>query len=193
MGTQVKILVRINPNQVPKQFGAQMSRKPSQFGIDEEDLPDLIPTIMSCSNLELVGWHIYSGNNCLDADGIVENFQLMAERFIRYSDLSDINPEKLIFGSGFGIPTLPTDGQLDLQAVAEGVNPVLDQLCSHTRINKSEFILEIGRWIVGPYGYLLTSVIGEKSSRGVDIRLCDAGFNNQLAACGMMGSVFRRN
>ena len=40
---------------------------------------------------------------------------------------------------------------------------------------------------------LLSSVVAEKSSRGAELRLCDAGFNNHLAACGMMGSVFRRN
>src|SRR6185437_15285837 len=53
--------------------------------------------------------------------------------------------------------------------------------------------LEMGRWLVGPSGWLLTSVIAEKNSRRVHFRLCDAGFNNHLAACGMMGTVIRRN
>src|SRR4030095_3122076 len=56
-----------------------------------------------------------------------------------------------------------------------------------------KLVLEMGRWLVGPAGYLLTKVIGRKRSRGVEIRICDAGFNNMLAACGMMGTVIRRN
>ena len=37
------------------------------------------------------------------------------------------------------------------------------------------------------------SVVGLKNSRGIDICLCDTGFNNHLAAAGMMGSAIRRN
>jgi diaminopimelate decarboxylase len=40
---------------------------------------------------------------------------------------------------------------------------------------------------------MLTSVVAAKRSRGVDIRLCDAGFNNNLSAAGMMGTVLKRN
>lgn len=36
-------------------------------------------------------------------------------------------------------------------------------------------------------------MLAEKTSRGKGMRVCDAGFNNHLAACGMMGSVLRRN
>ena len=50
-----------------------------------------------------------------------------------------------------------------------------------------------GRWLVGPCGWLLSSIIGAKASRGTEIRICDAGFNTHLAAYGMMGSVIRRN
>ncbi|MGH1574836.1 hypothetical protein ACRAWG_34560 [Methylobacterium sp. P31] len=64
---------------------------------------------------------------------------------------------------------------------------------SEPLLQSSECLLELGRWIVGPAGWLLTSVVGEKHSRGVDFRMMDAGFNNALAACGMMGTVLRRN
>ncbi len=50
----------------------------------------------------------------------------------------------------------------------------------------AQCVLEMGRWLVGPAGYLLTQVLGAKRSRGVDIRLCDAGFNNHINAAGMM-------
>ena len=53
--------------------------------------------------------------------------------------------------------------------------------------------LEMGRWLTGLAGWLLTGVISGKRSRGSEIRACDAAFNAHLAACGMMGSVIRRN
>jgi diaminopimelate decarboxylase len=35
--------------------------------------------------------------------------------------------------------------------------------------------------------------VERKHSRGNDILICDAGFNNHLSACGMMGTIVRRN
>ncbi len=61
------------------------------------------------------------------------------------------------------------------------------------RFAGTECLLEIGRYLTGPHGYLLTQVVAAKHSRGTDIRMCDAGFNNHLSACGMMGTVIRRN
>lgn len=57
----------------------------------------------------------------------------------------------------------------------------------------SRFVLELGRWIVAPAGVLLTSVVHTKASRDTAIGFCDAGFNANMAACGMLGGGFRRN
>ena len=73
------------------------------------------------------------------------------------------------------------------------MNPVLDRLRDGRGCGRSRLVLEMGRWLVGPDGYLLTSVVDAKTSHGTEIRLCDAGFNNHLSACGMMGTVMRRN
>jgi diaminopimelate decarboxylase len=82
---------------------------------------------------------------------------------------------------------------LNIEALSTQVLPIIAALKAEAAFAQTDCVLEMGRWIVGPAGWLLTSVIGEKESRGVSIRTCDAGFNNHLAACGMMGSVIRRN
>ena len=187
------ILIRINPSEVPKGFGVHMARKPSQFGVDEDTLDEAVAVADRCSNLNLIGWHIYSGTNSLSAPAIVENFRIMIDRFRRYSDRFGVEPELLVFGAGFGIPYLPTDTELDVASVADEVNPLLDDLRKERRFARCGLQLELGRWIVGPCGYLITRVVGLKNSRGSEIALCDAGFNNHLSACGMMGSVMRRN
>jgi diaminopimelate decarboxylase len=98
-----------------------------------------------------------------------------------------------VFGSGFGIPYALGEEDLDVEAVAARVNPMVDDLKAEARFAKTALALEMGRWLVGPAGWLLTSVVAAKSSRGVEFRVCDAGFNNHLAACGMLGTVIRRN
>lgn len=190
---RVPVLVRINPLRMPRGFGVNMAGRPSQFGIDEEQLEAALDRFRQLANLELKGFHIYSGTNCLDAEAIAENFEIFIDLFARASRHHGFAPEKLVFGAGFGIPYVAGDAPLDIMRVAELVNPRIDAMRENPQLRDARCVLEMGRWLVGPEGYFLTSVINEKSSRGTEIRMCDAGFNNHLAACGMMGTIIRRN
>ncbi len=185
--------MRINPLRMPRHFGVNMAGKPSQFGVDEEDLEPALDAIAALPGLRLAGFHIYSGTNCLDAGAIAENYAIFAEIFRRAATHLDLRPAKLVFGSGFGIPYLPDEKALDVEALAALANPLIDALKAETRFGDTVCALEMGRWLVGPAGWLLTSIVSAKSSRGTEFRACDAGFNNHLAACGMMGTVIRRN
>lgn len=193
VGLQQTILVRINPVEVPRKFGASMAGTASQFGFDEENLETELPIVLGLPALNLVGFHIYSGTNCLDSAAIAENFAIFASIFRKAQRITNITPQRLVFGSGFGVPYLPDEQPLDHSALPGMINPIIDELLATPSFQDAACNLELGRWLVGPYGWLLTKVISEKQSRGKEIRMCDAGFNNHLAACGMMGSVLRRN
>ena len=193
LGVCQPVLIRINPATAPRRFGASFSGRASQFGIDEEVLDDAINHVRKLRHLKLVGFHIFSGTNSLDPDAIAENFAIFIRLFRQAAGHAELEPRKLVFGSGFGIPYGVADSPLDIEAVADAVSPMLKELRAEPRFAHTEFALEMGRWLVAPAGWLLTRVISEKHSRGVDFRACDAGFNNHLAACGMMGTVIRRN
>lgn len=192
-GVVQSVLLRINPATAPRHFGVSFSGRASQFGVDEEDLEEAVDAVLALPHLQLVGFHIFSGTNSLDANAIAENFGIFLRLFRRAAAHARIAPKKLIFGSGFGVPYGPADMPLDIALVAEAVIPAMAALKREAQFAQTECVLEMGRWLVGPTGWLLTSVVGEKHSRGTDYRLCDAGFNNHLAACGMMGTVIRRN
>jgi diaminopimelate decarboxylase len=192
-GRRQDVLIRINPATGPKNFGVSFSGRASQFGVDEEDIEDAITAVRGLEHLRLIGFHIYSGTNSLNPEAIAENFRIFADIFRRSCTHADLAPEKLIFGSGFGLSYGGKDEPLDIETVAALANPIIDKLKSEPRFAKTECVLEMGRWLIGPVGWLLTSVVNQKTSRGTEFRLCDAGFNNHLAACGMMGTVIRRN
>jgi diaminopimelate decarboxylase len=192
-GVVQDFLLRINPVSAPKHFGLHMGGHPSQFGIDEEQMPDLKPCLESLDSVALKGFHVFSGGNSLHHEAIIENVVSLAALFNEFSKLFELKPEKLIFGSGFGIPYFEGDEALDLSVLAAGINPIVEKMKSDSRFEQTRFVLEMGRFLVGSSGYMLTSVVGTKRSRGTDIRLCDAGFNNHLNAAGMMGAVMRRD
>jgi len=193
LGRVQDVMVRLAPSRVPKGFGDQMAGRPSAFGIDVETMHDELPRILALANLRVMGLHIYSGTQCLKADAIVENYRTFVGIFREVAERYGLACEKLVFGSGLGIPYHNGDVPLDLAAVAQGIAPELDALKSEPRFAGVRLMLELGRYLVGEAGYFLTRVISVKDSRGSRIGICDGGMNNHLPASGHFGMVIHRN
>ena len=193
LGLVQPVLLRIAPTRVPKGFGDQMAGRPVAFGIDAEDMPEILPQIAALPNLRIIGLHIYSGTQCLRAPAVCENWRIFMQLFAEISATLDLRPEKLIFGSGLGIPYHPGDEELDLAAIAAEIGPELDAFRADPRFAASRLVLELGRYLVGPAGWFVTRVVSVKQSRGSRIAICDGGLNANLAASGNFGMVLRRN
>jgi diaminopimelate decarboxylase len=193
IGRVQDVMIRIAPSRVPKGFGDQMAGRPSAFGIDVEVMHDELPKIFALSNLSVVGLHIYSGTQCLKPEAISENYKTFIAVFREVCDRYELVPEKLVFGSGLGIPYHNGDTALDLDAVAQGIVGELDALKAEPRFGATRLILELGRYLVGEAGYFVTRVISVKESRGNRIGICDGGMNNHLPASGHFGMVIHRN
>lgn len=192
-GTSLEVLIRICPQKVPKGFSVGMSGKASQFGIDEEDLPAVLEKRQRWANLKLVGFHVYAGTNSLSVDGLTQNFEINCALFERFVREFDVDCRWLVFGAGFGIPYEMGIEPLDLPALAARTLPRIEELRGQPRLADTRLVLETGRYLIGPAGYFVTSVINTKRSRGVDIMMCDGGMNAHLGACGLMGQLIRRN
>lgn len=192
-GVVAKVIVRLSPDRVPKGFGVHMAGRPSPFGIDVEEAGSVLPQIVAMGNLKLAGFHIYSGTQSLKPDAIVENWQIFIAQFRHFCALVDLVPERLIFGSGLGIPHHAGDQPLDTAAIAAAIAPDLDALKAEPRFAQTDLVLELGRHLVGEAGVFVTRVLRVKASRGAKVVLCDGGMNAHLAATGQFGMVLRRN
>lgn len=192
-GTRQRVLVRIAPARVPKGFGVNMAGRPCQFGIDEEDLAATLPKILALPELELIGFHIYSGTQCLKPDAIAENYAIFLDLFRRTSIEHDIVPSKLIFGSGIGIPYHDGDASVDLEPIAQRILPELLAFKAEPRFANASLVLETGRFLIGEAGFYLTRVVNRKHSRGSEIATLDGGMHHHLGAAGHLGMALHRN
>ncbi|HRO15982.1 MAG TPA: type III PLP-dependent enzyme [Paracoccus sp. (in: a-proteobacteria)] len=193
LGRRQDILVRLSPARVPRGFGDQMAGRPSPFGIDVEDAPDVLRALRDLRHLRIAGLHIYSGTQCLKPEAICENWAIFADVFAEIAERCDLRPERLVFGSGLGIPYFAGDAEIDLAEVAGLARPVIDRLKQNERLAGARLVLELGRFVVGPAGFFVTRVVSVKESRGSRIAVCDGGMNDHLAAAGGFGMVMRRN
>jgi len=192
-GARPAVLVRISPAKLPPAFGVRLAGRPSPFGVDEEDLEDALARIAGLPHLELAGFHVYAGTQCLRAEPAAAHLAATAELFRRAAERASCSPRRLVFGAGFGIPYHEGDGPLDLPAVARAAAPALEALAGDPRCGGAALDLELGRYLVGEAGVYLTRVVHLKESRGTHIAVCDGGMHHHLAACGHLGSVIPRN
>lgn len=187
------VLVRITPPAVPRGFGDTMAGRPVPFGIDAEEAVPALREIATLPGLRLTGLHFYSGTQCLSAPAIAANYRIFHDLAAQLCAETGLTPARLVFGAGMGIPYHETDAPLDLPALRAEASADLDRMRGVPQLAGAAVALELGRYLVGPAGWLLTRVVAVKHSRGHRILICDAGLNNHLAAAGRFGMVLHRN
>ncbi|WP_223576968.1 pyridoxal-dependent decarboxylase, exosortase A system-associated [Kangiella taiwanensis] len=187
---EAKVALRLNPDFELKSSGMKMGGGSQQFGIDVEQLNDVMD-ILQHQKLELRGLHIFTGSQNLRPESIISahnNIFALVERLIEQYQLKLTH---LNIGGGFGIPYFTGDSELDLEPIANNLKK-LRQDYSNT-FEQCEIILELGRYLVGNAGIYLCEVTDTKISRGKRFLVTNGGLHHHLAASGNFGQVIRKN
>ncbi|GAA1999649.1 pyridoxal-dependent decarboxylase, exosortase A system-associated [Microbacterium ulmi] len=191
VGVRPRVAVRINPPFGVKGSGMRMAGGPQQFGIDAEEVPEILPEIGE-ADAEFVGFHLFAGSQNLIADALIE---AQRETIRLIAELARGAPEPVRYvniGGGFGIPYFDADEALDVDAVGDAL-AVSVREGREAGLGGATFVVELGRYIVGPVGVYVTRIIDKKVSRGKTFLVVDGGLHHQLAAAGSFGQVIRRN
>lgn len=191
LGIRPVVALRLNPDFEVKGSGMRMGGGAQQFGVDAEEAPRLLKE-MELRDLDLRGFHVFSGSQNLHADILVEAQRRTVDLVLRMAGEMTAEPTYLNLGGGFGIPYYDKDRALDLDAVGRGLEELV-----RTRVRPSlpgaRVLIELGRYIVGEAGFYVTRVVDRKESRGTTFLVVDGGMHHQLAASGNFGQVIRRN
>lgn len=190
LGLPARVAVRVNPDFELKGSGMKMGGGPKQFGVDAEQVPDLLTRIGE-AKLTFEGFHLFAGSQNLKAESICEAQQKSYELALALSRHAPSPVRSLNLGGGFGIPYFPGEKRLDLTLI--GAN--LEQLASRASQDfpGAELVIELGRYLVGEAGIYVASVVDRKISRGQTYLVVDGGLNHHLSASGNFGQVIRKN
>lgn len=189
LGRIQPIALRINPSFHTPGAKLSMSGKPTQFGIDQDLIPDALRQAAACTNCRLVGLHVYMGTRILDYRVVVQN---TANVLALATDIILDAGHALEFvdiGGGFGVPYTDSEGALDLVSLGREVTALLTPwkaMHPHTQI-----VIELGRYMVAEAGVFVTAVRSVKCSKGEYFAVCDGGSNVHSAAA--QSARFNRN
>ncbi len=187
---EAKVAIRVNPDFEVKSSGMKMGGGPKQFGVDAEDVPEMLGRLADLG-LTFIGFHIFSGSQNLNGESLLETQEKTLDLAVNLSKYAPNVPKKVNIGGGYGIPYFPGDKALDLEFLGQGLSKLLDKFKND--LPETEVVMELGRYIVGEAGLYVTKVIDKKVSRGEIYLVADGGMHHHLAASGNFGQLIRKN
>ncbi len=190
LGLAARVAVRVNPDFELKGSGMKMGGGPKQFGVDVEQMPELMANI-SRAGLAFEGFHLFAGSQNLRAESICEAQQKSFELALRLAQNAPSPVRFLNLGGGFGIPYFPGEQRLDLAPIGANLAQLVDR--AKSELPEAEFVIELGRYLVGEAGVYVARVVDRKLSRGQVYLVTDGGLHHHLSASGNFGQVVRKN
>lgn len=190
LGIRPVVAIRVNPDFELKASGMKMGGGPKQFGIDAEQVPQVLKRLADLA-IDFEGFHIYSGSQNLDAAAISDAHQKTFELALRLAADAPSPLRSLNIGGGFGVPYFPGNRALDLAAVGFGLQRMLPEVLKS--LPGVRIVIELGRYLVAEAGMYVCRVIERKISRGKVYLVTDGGMHHHLAASGNFGQVIRKN
>jgi diaminopimelate decarboxylase len=168
-----RALLRLRPDY--SSFAACAAGADSRFGITLQDLPGC----REARGIRVVGFHVFSGSQVLRAEGIVHHLRGAMSLVSRAAKILGIRPQLINLGGGLGIAYGPSDPDLDLAPIGRELEFLLqDTDCPR-------LMIELGRFLVAPAGWYLTTVIAEQTYAGRPAVVVDGGTHQRGDMCGL--------
>ncbi len=177
-----KVVFRVNlePPDVSDSTGHIMTGGPKKFGIDDTDIAPLVKRAVDDANIDFCGFHCYPGTQLTSAralGSIYRRFTGFAKDFVSQTG---IEIKLLNFGGGLGIPFTDKGGELDIISLGKTLGRLVDDLAKRPGFGETKFMLEPGRFLVGPAGVYISRITDIKTSRGKTFVLTDGGIHHAL-------------
>ena len=189
-GWTARVAVRVNPDFELKSSGMKMSGGPKQFGVDAEQVPELLAEIGK-AGLAFEGFHLFAGSQNLRPEAIVEAQRKCFELALRLAEAAPSPVKFLNLGGGFGIPYFPGEQRLDLSSIGDNLAAIAAE--AREKMPQAEIVIELGRYFVGEAGVYVCRVVDRKVSRGHTFLVTNGGLHHHLSASGNFGQVIRKN
>ncbi len=158
-GVAARVAVRINPDvDAGSHPHISTGHHATKFGMTVEAARALVRDLARRPHLKIVGLHAHIGSQVSRPEPFARVAEIAAA-FARELAGQGVVLEHLDLGGGLGIAYRPHDEVLTPDEYAAAILPAV-------RATGLELILEPGRWIVGPTGVLVTTVVDLKRQPG---------------------------
>jgi diaminopimelate decarboxylase len=171
IGRSADVLLRVNLAGPFPSATLAMAGRPTQFGIDERDLPHAVELARSLPGLRMVGFHLHSLSNNLSARAHLQMLALYRDKVLGWEREFGLACEVINVGGGIGVNYTDTTEQFDWRSFSRGLRDLEETFPAHW----TEIDFECGRFLVAAHGYYATEVLDIKRNHGVHYLLVRGG------------------
>lgn len=162
-GIPQTICFRYNPG--PLKQGNALIGKPEEakYGLTREQLKEGYRR-MKAEGVKRFGLHTMVASNELNPDYFVETARILFELLAEIKTETGVEIDFINLGGGIGIPYKPEQNAVDLNRVASGIQKLYDELIIQKGLKQPKIVMECGRMVTGPFGYLVSKVLHKKTT-----------------------------
>ncbi len=131
----------------------------AKFGVTREQLFEGF-RIAKEKGITRFGLHTMVASNDLNPQHFIDTAKMLFDLALEIKNQLGIQLEFVNLGGGLGIPYLPEAKEIDLELISKGIKAIYDSY----NLQPLKIFMECGRYITGPHGYLVTSVLHLKNT-----------------------------
>ena len=133
----------------------------SKYGMTTEQLFEAF-RMLKAKGAEDFGIHAFLASNTVTNDYYPKLARILFELAVRLERETGAHVAFINLSGGVGIPYLPEQQANDIRAIGEGVHAAYDEILVPAGMGDVAICTEMGRFMLGPYGCLVTKAIHEK-------------------------------
>ncbi len=161
-GIPKKISCRYNPGGVFKISNDIMDNPgDAKYGMTKEQIIEAFKILKSKGAQEF-GIHAFLASNTVTNDYYPMLAKVLFELAVELKEKTGANITFINLSGGVGIPYRPDQEPNDIRAIGEGVRKVYEEVLVPAGMGDVALCTELGRFMMGPYGALVTKAVHEK-------------------------------
>jgi diaminopimelate decarboxylase/siderophore synthetase component len=162
LGAVVPILLRVNLAAPLPAATLQMAGVPTQFGIEQAQVPAAVSRAGRCPHLDLQGFHFHSISNNLDAEAHVRLIITYLELAQAWSRELGLSVSRINVGGGIGVNYADPERQFDWATFTSRLQVALREHCPAGW----RLLFECGRYLTAECGFYAAEVLDLKTNHG---------------------------
>lgn len=143
----------------------------SKYGMTAEQITEAFK-MMKEKGVEEFGIHAFLASNTVTNEYYPMLAKVLFELAVKLRKETGVHIKFINLSGGIGIPYRPDQEANDIMAIGEGVRKVYEEVLTPAGMDDIAIYTELGRYMMGPYGCLVTTAINEKHTHkeyiGVD-------------------------
>lgn len=154
---------RYNPG--PLREGNAIIGRPEEakYGLTREQLFQAYAQARA-KGVRRFGLHTMIASNELDARYFIETARMLFDLLVEITREVGVHFSFVNLGGGIGIPYRPEQSALDLRQFSQAVRELYAEKIVGNGLHPLRLVMECGRLITGPHGYLVSTVLHKKET-----------------------------